>query len=251
MGNEVMPKAPGGGAMYDYLSTKGSPFPSQTGMRSSLPQGLCSPLSGTEYKKKSWVFIIRSCESTVAALDQGSLILAPPLLHLLPRGPFPLPGWLSPGPRRRTPPGSRAESGTVGCCFNLHPSLLPICIPVSSSEPLSSKTPSEALRGSLQWFELLLPSTRGMVSKLEVTAPPRGRRKIPSGFVGSRPKRCLQGRRRMCSPRPWALPTWVVAPPSVGYNQGSRAGKYFPWEECLSCSRSLGTQISNINLFSM
>lgn len=53
MGNEVMPKAPGGGAIYDYLSTKGSPFPSQTGMRSSLPQGLCSPLSGTEYKKKA------------------------------------------------------------------------------------------------------------------------------------------------------------------------------------------------------
>lgn len=156
------------------------------------------------------------------------MILAPPLLHLLPRGPFPLPGWLSPGPRR-TPSREQGRRRDCGLLFQPASLLLPICIPASSSEPLSSKTPSRG--GSVaacQWFELLLPSTRGMVSKLEVISTSSGRRKIPSGFVRELRQRCLQGGRQMCSPTPLSPADMGGRPPFVGYNQGSRAGKCFP-----------------------
>ena len=122
------------------------------------------------------------------------------------RPPGPEGCWLhrSPGPpsgqHTSREPGRRRNCGLL---FQPASLLLPICIPVSSSEPLSSKTPSRG--GSVaacQWFELLLPSTRGMVSKLEVISTSGGRRKIPSGFVRELRQRCLQGRRRMCSPTP-------------------------------------------------
>lgn len=48
--------------------------------------------------------------------------------------------------------------------------------------PLWDRSPQQ-LRGSLPVAELLLLSTRGMVSKLKVINTSGGRRKIPLGFV--------------------------------------------------------------------
>lgn len=142
--------------------------------------------------------------------------------------PLPAPWLAVPWAQMHT---SREQGRRRGCELLFQPAslLLPICIPASSSEPLSSKTPSRG--GSVaacQWFELLLPSTRGMVSKLEVISNSGGRRKIPLGFVRELRQRCLQGGRRMCSPTPLSPAEMGGPPPFVGYNQGSRAGKRFP-----------------------
>lgn len=154
--------------------------------------------------------------------DQGSLILAPPRLHLVPRDRFPLPGWLSPGPRR-TPPGSRAEGGTVGCFSNLHPS----SFPSACQHPLSSKTPSRG--GSVaacQWFELL-PTPFYKRHGEQIRGYKHLRRKEENSFG------LCKGTSSAVSPR-WKTDVFTHAPesadmggppPFVGYNQGSRAGK--------------------------
>lgn len=158
-------------------------------------------------QKKGETFILRSCKGAISNKPDH-----PPTrsAQLLPS--------LSPLPFAATPrsligcPGAEAHtSGAWGggrAAVAPPPWARPICIPAPTRQRHRSGT--RARSGSVaarQWLQLLLLSTRVMVSKLEVMNTSGGRRKIPLGSVRElRQQRSVSRVQDGCAhPRPLVL----------------------------------------------
>lgn len=203
-----MPKTPSGGCMKHYSDTKASLFPRQNGDEDKSSLGY--PLHYQEQSTKKLSIYYKILQRSFSNKLDHPPTRSPRLLlscSYCRAARLPAP-WLAVPQAMATPPGRGAEERPTARRCTHRILLLPHLHPSThrGAPPLWDASP-QRLRGSLPVAELLLLSTRGMVSKLEVINTSGGRRKIPLGFVRELRQRRLSPRYKTDvlthAPQPW------------------------------------------------